>query len=107
MIETKVSDEGIIKANKRADRYYQQMLLAKARVYDLIMKDFEPSTDIERKARIIYLEGEVEKLIKQRNEAREKLGIAVADAIKIRGGLNEKESHRYGEVGRKDIQKDL
>lgn len=66
----------LAKTQAFGDKYYHESLVAKARVYDFTYpKDEEGNTptDAELKARIITLEEEAKKLVKERDTLQAKL----------------------------------
>ena len=55
---------------RKCERLYNEMLLAKARVYDLVFVKMEEPTNAELKARVIYCEDELKKVCQQRAQLR-------------------------------------
>ncbi len=55
---------------RKCDKFYREMLLAKARVYDVIFENMEEPTNAELKSRVIYLEDELKKVCQQRAQMR-------------------------------------
>ncbi len=55
---------------RKCDKFYREMLLAKARVYDVIFENMEEPTNAELKSRVIYLEDELKKVCQQRAQLR-------------------------------------
>ncbi len=55
---------------RKCDKFYREMLLAKARVYDVIFENMEEPTNAELKSRVIYLEDELKKAVQQRAQMR-------------------------------------
>ena len=60
----------IEKLTKLANRYRTEKYMAQARAYDLIYANKPKPTETELKARINYLEGEVKRLVKERDSRR-------------------------------------
>jgi hypothetical protein len=59
----------------RNDRLYHSLILAQARVYDLLYKDKPEPTEVELKSRVIYLENELKTVIGQRELLKEQLKV--------------------------------
>ncbi len=55
---------------RKCDKLYREMLLAKARVYDVIFENMDEPTNAELKSRVIYLEDELKKVCQQRAQMR-------------------------------------
>ena len=51
-------------------KLYKEKVVAQARVYDLLYKGKEEPTNAELKARIVYLESELRRVIRQREQYR-------------------------------------
>lgn len=52
----------------RNSKLYKEKIVAQARVYDLVYKGREEPTQAELKARIVYLESELRRVIRQREQ---------------------------------------
>lgn len=57
----------------RENRYYQEQLVAKARIYDIQNYGKPEPSETELKAEVISLRNEIQKLVKQRENLKEKL----------------------------------
>jgi len=55
---------------RKSDKFYREMLLAKARVYDVIFENTDEPINAELKSRVIYLEDELKKVCLQRAQLR-------------------------------------
>jgi hypothetical protein len=55
-------------------KLYKEKIIAQARVYDLAYKGKEEPTNSELKARIVYLESELRKVIRQREQYKGRNG---------------------------------
>lgn len=53
---------------RRSDRNFQALLLAQARVYDLEYAGQPKPSEMELKARVIFLEGELKKAVFERDK---------------------------------------
>lgn len=58
----------VVNLQNRNSKLYKDKIVAQARVYDLVYKGKEEPTQAELKARIVYLESELRRVIRQREQ---------------------------------------
>lgn len=58
----------------REQKFFLQMCAAKARIYDFLMVGKPEPSHMELKHKVVYLEEQLNKAIKDRDEARKRLG---------------------------------
>ena len=61
----------IDKLQHRVDRCQRDKILAQARVYDILYADKVEPSSVELKARIVYLDEELKKVIEERDKFKE------------------------------------
>jgi hypothetical protein len=61
------------RVQSREGRFFQESLVAKARIYDFIYKGVKEPENTELKSQVIYLEDELKKVIKQRDDLKNRL----------------------------------